>query len=539
MPELDIKLTDGRTMKHTLGDRAETIGRDRSCEIFVDDPSTSRQHARFTPTSRGFLVEDLGSKNGTLVNQRPTRSQVVHDGDRITIGTVEVIYHDAASAGRDSVVVEDDDFASTRATRYVSQERKLLLSHQRLQMIYELSDRLTRLRDREELLEDVLSVCFEALYFERGAVGVRGPGQRTVDWTVVRNLSTTDGDMKISGSLVRRALDHGERAIFSDAGKDAGDPTLSIVQHGIRSAMCVPLAHHDEVLGVIYGDRTSTSAEYTKEDIDFLAAIARQASIGLINARHAEEQKKLAQLQHDLDLARQIQTELLPAHMPAEPEFEVAALNDPGNRVSGDYYDVIETGDGRYWLLIADVTGEGVPASLLMANLQAAVRVTIADTDEPGELLTRWNRLICANTDSSKFITCLLALIDPERRSIRFASAGHHMPLIITPGAKSLQRLEGAPGFPLGVEPDCTFPTTEHVLEAPRGMFLIYTDGVIEARNPQGTEFGEDALHATLAAHDARDPQSAVDQVRQAVAQFAAGAPQSDDITILAARIGQ
>jgi len=116
----------------------------------------------------------------------------------ITIGTVEVIYQDAASTGRDSVVIEDDDNSATRATRYVSQDRKLLLSHQRLQMIYELSDRLTRLRDREELLEDVLSVCFEALYFERGAVGVRSPGERTVDWAVVRNLSSDDGDMKIS-----------------------------------------------------------------------------------------------------------------------------------------------------------------------------------------------------------------------------------------------------------------------------------------------------------------------------------------------------
>jgi sigma-B regulation protein RsbU (phosphoserine phosphatase) len=112
------------------------------------------------------------------------------------------------------------------------------------------------------------------------------------------------------------------------------------------------------------------------------------------------------------------------------------------------------------------------------------------------------------------------------------------MPLIITPDAKSPQRIECTPGFPLGVQPDCAFPTTEHVLEAPRGMFLMYTDGVIEARNPDGAEFGEDALHAALVSDETLDPQSVVDNVRRAVAQFASGAPQSDDITILAARIG-
>lgn len=538
MAELDIRLTDGRRMRHTLGDRAETIGRDQSCEIFVDDPSTSRRHARFSPTSEGFLVEDLGSKNGTLVNHRPTRSQVVHDGDRITIGTVEVTYHDGAAKTKDSVVVADDDFATTRATRYVSQERKLLLSHQRLQMLYELSDRLTRLRSRAELLDDVLSVCFETLYFERGAVGVRRPGQRSVEWAVVRNLGDADGDMKISGSLVRRALEHGERAIFSDAGQEAPDPSVSIVQHGIRSAMCVPLAHQDEILGVIYGDRTSTSTEYTKEDIDFLAAIAGQASIGLINARHAEEQKKLAQLHYDLDLARTIQTRLLPSRMPSEPGFEAAALNDPGNRVSGDYYDVIATDDGRYWLLIADVTGEGAPASLLMANLQAAVRVTIADGDPPAGLLTRWNRLICENTDSSKFITALLALVDPASRTIQFASAGHHMPLVRRPGDANPIKLEGQPGLPLGVELSAEYATTEHQIEESGAVFLVYTDGVIEARNPEGAEFGEPALQSALAESPPSDPRAAVEHIRDAVTQFAAGAPQSDDITILAARIG-
>lgn len=534
MAELHIRLPSGATNRYRLTGVVQTIGRDAGCEIPVDDPSTSRRHARFVPTPQGFIVEDLGSKNGTLVNNAPCTPQTLRDGDEIVLGSVVVQFRDMAAHPPTSVVIADDVPASN-ATRYASRERQIILPQQRLQMIYDLSERLTTLRDQAGLLDEAMDICFETLQFERGAVGVRRQRGRGVDWPVVRNLRGAEGELTISRTLLSRALELGERAIFTAGDGRTADPTVSMVQHGIRSAMCVPFIHHDEVLGVIYGDRQTTSTVYTKEDIDFLAGIARQVSIGLINWRLLEEQQQMVRLKHDIEVARGIQGGLFPRALPENERIRVAAINDPGQRVSGDYYDLIELPDGRFWCLLADVTGEGVSAALLMANFQAVVRATIEECEDPGILLGRWNTIVCRNTSSSRFITCLLALVDPARRTIRMANAGHHSPMLVR--ERGVETLEVEASFPLGVVPHAEYPTGESQVGAEPFTLLVYTDGVIEALDPAGNIYGVDRMKKLL--HDVRDinPVVLTRQLRKSVAGFVGEAPQSDDITILAARV--
>ncbi|MEK6677480.1 MAG: SpoIIE family protein phosphatase [Planctomycetota bacterium] len=538
MSELIIRLPDGRTFKHVLTGEPQVIGRDATCDIFVDDPSASRRHARLRKVPGGYVVEDLGSKNGTLVNDSPSASQVLKSGDHLLIGSVTAIFSDAPALSSPSVVVEDDTQASL-ATRYVTSNKRLLLSQRRLEMIYELSERLTTLQHRDRLLEGALDICFETLQFERGAVGVRRPNQRTVEWPVVRNLRGVEGELTISRTLLNRALEHGERATFTAGGSSSSDPTVSIVQHGIRSAMCVPLIHGEQVLGVIYGDRTTSSTVYAQEDVDFLAAIAHQVTIGLVNCQLLDEQRQMIRLQHDLDLARKIQTGLFPSRLPSREGLQVAALNDPGQRISGDYYDVVEVGDNRFWCIMADVTGEGVSAALLMANLQAAVRVTIESATDPGDLLTQWNRLICRNTDASKFVTCLCALIDLPTHTIRFSSAGHLPPWLVSMGALDPEELlVSEAGFPLGIEADVVYPSRCVELNHGPFLFFTYTDGVIEAMDADGRHFGRDRLKSLLAQHREVPPAALIRHVRREVSQYVGPAPQSDDITMLAVRVG-
>lgn len=535
MAELVITLTDGRVLRKLLPSKPVVLGRDAACDIPIDDPSTSRRHARLTPTSGGFVVEDLGSKNGTLVNDVPCKNSPLKSGDRVLMGSVLAVYQEEP-VSTPSVVVSDDPNAS-RATRYAPQEQRLLLSQRRLETLYELSERLTMLQDRDALLDNAMNVCCEILHFERGAIGIRRRNQRMLDWPVIRNLRGAEGELTISRTLLNRALEHGERAIFT-AGQAASDPTVSMVQHGIRSAMCVPLVQGETTIGVIYGDRTSTSTSYATEDIDFFAAIARQISIGLINAQLLEDQKQMVALQHDLDLARTIQTGLLPKTLPNTNELRIAALNDPGRRVSGDYYDVIERPDGRVWCFVADVTGEGAPAAIQMANLQAVVRATIGESDDPGKLLARWNDFICRQTHRSRIITCVLALIDPKARTIAVAGAGHYPPLLISESAREPREADMDAGFPLGVMDDSTYESKTTELGPSANMMFCYTDGIIEAWNPAGDGFGMERLRQALAQHSEFNPGALVKQIRKQVSAFAAGAEQSDDITMLAARIG-
>ncbi len=537
MAELRITLPDGRTVRHTLGAEPEDIGRDSVCEIAIDDPSASRRHARFSPTAHGYLVEDLGSKNGTLVNSTPCASKLLKDGDEIQIGSTVAVYATAAFAPSGTVVLADER-STSHATHYVPKDKELSLSQKRLEMIYKLSARLITLQSQDLVLETAMDICYETLAFERGAVAIRPRAGRGLDWPVIRNLRGAGGEITISRTLLRRALEYGERAIFTDDGSGPVDPTVSMVQHGIRSAMCVPLIHGDETIGVIYGDRLSTSTAYTDEDIDFLAGIAQQVTIGVINSRLAEDQQEMIRLNHDIDLARSIQTGLFPSVLPDRPGFHVAALNDPGHHVSGDYYDVIDADDGRVWLLIADVTGEGMAAALLMANLQAAVHVTMQATNDPGILLSQWNRLICRNTDATKFITCLLALIDPATGHIELSTAGHHQPLVVRTSTDSVEELEADARYPLGVVEDAQYETTKIELGTDPFTIFLYTDGVIEAMNPDRKLFGVERLRELLQVEPDISPESLVKKLRKSLTDFAAGAAQSDDITMLAARVG-
>ena len=172
MAELKITLADGRTMRHTLGTEPEEIGRDSTCDIPLDDPSASRRHARFTPTAHGYLVEDLGSKNGTLVNNASCTSKLLKDGDEIQIGSAAVLYVSSASVSVGTVVVSDED-TSSHATHYVAKDKQLALSQKRLEMIYQLSARLVTLQSQDLVLETAMDICYETLSFERGAVAIR------------------------------------------------------------------------------------------------------------------------------------------------------------------------------------------------------------------------------------------------------------------------------------------------------------------------------------------------------------------------------
>jgi serine phosphatase RsbU (regulator of sigma subunit) len=534
MPELTITLPDGRVRQHRLTGAPATIGRDLACEIAIDDPSTSRRHARLVPTEQGYYVEDLGSRNGTLVNDEPCTKALLKNGDRILVGAALAVYRDTIATSGSVVIAEEGTVAEHR-THYVPRDARLALSQRRLEMIYELSERLTTLQSQSELFENAMSICVETLHFERGAIGIRRPGSRAVDWPVVRNLRGAEGELTISRSLLSRALEYGERAMYTEDSAKA-DPTVSMVQHGIRSAVCVPLIHGTEILGVIYGDRTSTSTVYTPEDADFLAAIARQLSIGLVNSRLLESQREMALLERDLEVARNIQKSLFPTKMPQRPGLSFGALNDAGRRVSGDYYDVIERPDGRIWFLVADVTGEGVAAALLMANLQAAVRVTAGESDDPGVLLTRWNQLVHQNSARNRFITGVLALLDPAARSIRIGNAGH-FDVILMEAGQAPRDLETDGGLPLGVSEGTTYESRTIALPPGPCTVFSFTDGIVEARNAEGGLYERARLIAALAERPDENPQALVKRVRKDVANFAGAAPQSDDITILAARL--
>jgi len=534
MARLRVEYADGRRTDVALDAPEVVIGRDETCDVTLDDTITSRRHARLYRDAGGhYWIEDMRSKNGTLLNEQPVVSARLKDGDRLLIGAC-VVRLELAPGGavRPRPVLGETQLGQTSA--WGIQER-LQLPRKRLERLYELNERLTGLFDRDELLTEVLDICMNLLRFERAGIAVWRGEPHPPQWVRFLNVGGgVESEVRISDSLVERALHKAERIVVNDTASGAYNPTASMISNNIRSAMCVPMAYHDKVRGVVYGDRISSTGGYTREDIDFFAALGRLGAMGLANVQLVDEMRQRQQVEMQLQWARQVQSHLCPTEPLAVGGLTIDALNDPGQRVSGDYYDYYLRDDERVVLIIADVSGKGVPASLLMANMQAAIHVILAEETDLERAASALNDLICRNVGESRFITALFGLIDVESRVFEYVNAGHHAPFLLY-GDGRLEEVEVEPCLPLGVEADCAYSTGRIALDKGQTTLFLYTDGVPDAQNEAGDSFGEDRLRDALAASVKQPPADLVARIRRSIKQFTRNHLQTDDITMVAA----
>jgi len=237
-------------------------------------------------------------------------------------------------------------------------------------------------------------------------------------------------------------------------------------------------------------------------------------------------------LEREIAIAREVQRELLPRALPKARGIEIAAVCRPAVGVGGDFYDFLSRGDDRLGFVIADVSGKGIPAALLMAGLQASVRSVAVPGVSPSEANRRLNDLLHASTSDSRYATLVLVFYDGRERTLRYSNAGHHPPLLLR--RSGVERL-GANGLPIGALPCATYGEGARRVEA-GDMLALYTDGIIEAPSPEGEEYGTDRLVHVLVAHRARSGEDAAAAVLDDVARWTGGAPPHDDVTLVLAR---
>jgi serine phosphatase RsbU (regulator of sigma subunit) len=232
-------------------------------------------------------------------------------------------------------------------------------------------------------------------------------------------------------------------------------------------------------------------------------------------------------LEYELRTARQIQERMLPKALPAIGGWSLSTCWHPARTVGGDFYDCFPTGDGRVAFVIGDVTGKGVPAALVMATTCSLVRFVAEQLHMPGPMLARINDRLSADIPDKMFVTCLIAVLEPATGHLRFANAGHNLPLVRGRGeVRSLR----ARGMPLGLLPEMVYEEQETVIE-PGELLMLYSDGIVEARDPHRELFGDKRLAAHLAA--STPERDLTDTLCEAVSQFTGpGSEQEDDITM-------
>lgn len=259
-----------------------------------------------------------------------------------------------------------------------------------------------------------------------------------------------------------------------------------------------------------------------------LASLLRQIEFGKARRRHVAHEKEA---QEEIEEARQVEQSLLPKTLPALPGVTFAASRRAARSVSGDYLDAIPAGPQQVMLCIGDVIGKGVPAAMLMSNLQAAVRAGVAPGVEPGEMCARLNNAMCENMPSGKFITFFCGLLDAERKTLTYSNAGHGAPVLLRANGEIVRLDQG--GVVLGVFRDVAYQQATVAL-VPDDRLLLFTDGLTEAHNAEGEEFGDGRLIAE--AMMARQLVPAVLNERMLAAVTAFGALH-DDATLLVAAV--
>lgn len=543
-------------MTYPLRGDSVTIGRGPENSIQIIDSLMSRVHVRLKQTGGTWVVEDLRSRNGTLVNSQPVVSPVsLKAGDRIQIGDAVFVFESelapatgmAQDSGASGVKLApgDDGLAACRVLEIPTDQTQYATAairgepkgaEDRLKSIYEIGQLMQSSLDVDELLDKVMETVCDVLHPTYACILLYDKERDALVPKVVHRPPDTSYDIIISGSIMQRAMDDRVAVVMEDARRDKRfGAAESIVRHHIRSAICVPLISKGDVLGALYLATSEWDREYNDNDLQWAAGIGIQTALGIDVARlHAEAVAEHTR-ERDLEIARSIQMNLLPKSMPEVEGFEFGGICLPARMVGGDYFDIVTLDDGKLVLIIADVSGKGVPAALLLASARAFAQVESRSVTEDNiEIVVgRLNETICKESMSNMFISMFMAHFDPGKRRLTTCNAGHLYPILRRPDGKLIQLEAG--GCLLGVVPEMTFE--KESVEIPPGSILVsFTDGVTDAVNPKGEDFGEKRLIEFIHAHHDLSPQDFCHQLEQEVEDFQDGAEQFDDFTALVMR---
>src|SRR5213593_2947205 len=307
---------------------------------------------------------------------------------------------------------------------------------------------------------------------------------------------------------------------------------------GSSSVMAAALRYGNQDLGVLALANGLAGAAFSQGDFVVFKSLAEQSAFALYNAIIYSMANEKKRLDHDLEIARDIQRILLPSEAPMINGFQISGINVPARQVSGDYFDYIQVDAERLGVAIADVSGKGVPASLIMAICRSVLRAEAARNPSPADVLRKVNRQLYPDIKEDMFISMAYLILDHERDGVTLARAGHDAPLLYKRQSQTVTPVK-SPGMVVGIDSGSVFDrlTVDFAVPLERDDCLVlYTDGVTEALNTEGDEFGVNRIMQSVRASANEGAQAIVKKIIEDVRDFTGSAPQNDDITVIAIR---
>jgi serine phosphatase RsbU (regulator of sigma subunit) len=565
MAELIVNFPDRAPEQLQLGRLRITIGRSARNDVCVPDPFASRVHAEVRREGDQYVLQDLGSANGTYYNGSKLDTPVaLTHGGRIQIGETEIVFRDRESEPSLASPTIDDAplpaatiaFDSTQhttsglleaiegaRTQTSGRTRVADLMPARagvatadqgdlLALISKVGVTLLASATLDETLKQVARLVFDAVPAERCIIMLKddGGGELRVRAAEMHDRQRDVGEVRVSRTIIEEVVRQGRSVLTSDAQHDPRFMSSTVMFQGIRSVLAVPLGVGDGIFGMIYADSPFATSRFTEDHLKVLTTLGSVAAIRVENARLLEEHLAQERFDRELQLAREIQQRFLPTAPPAVTGFELQGISFPSYQIGGDYYDFILCDGGRLVVALGDVSGKGTAAALLMSSLHAAVHAQVASCRPIAETIGAVNHYLADNTPANRFVTLFYAELDSQTGSLAFINAGHNPPLIAH-AAGTVEQL-GSGGLPLGIMPGCEYREGRTQLQ-PGDVLVAYSDGVTEQTNPKGEEFGPARLQEVVSQNIERSAAAIRDKIEAALSAFAQGTPAVDDITLL------
>jgi serine phosphatase RsbU (regulator of sigma subunit) len=516
-----------------------SIGRQTDQDLRLRDACVSRRHATIQLTGSGYEIIDQNSSLGTFVNGARVHRAALRPGDTIQLGppgALKLRFHIGAPAHhyREPSLAEDLLSALSNISKGEKREPAPAREMEHLNFLLSAARKLNAGGARTDILHALLQLSIQLTGVERGFVFLHDdlhPEPRPEDRPMRLALGLrSDGtplldDSGISHRAIQTAIHSASRFYISDTWNDNATPSASMLAHSIRCIYCIPLRKHASnaepatLLGLLYLDSQIDASRLTSIDHELLETIANEAATLLENALLAEHEMRSRQTAEELVIAARIHASLMSNALPQAPFAALDARTIPCREIGGDFYDAVLLPDSLA-IVIADVSGKGIPASIVAATLQGIIHAQLLAHQPLADIAAVLNRFLCSRS-VGKYATAVLMNLKPDG-ALEWVNCGHPKPLLISAG--SVTPLEKS-NLMVGLIPDASY-TAASVQLQPGDSVLLATDGILEAENGSDEQFGNERFRACAAS-------ASIPEILQRVRSFQNQHPSDDDCTLL------
>jgi len=539
--------TDGnRYYSWLLEPGKHIVGRKEECEFYLPDRTVSRRHAEIEVVNGNdeIIIHDLGSHNGTCINgRRLTGSSTVRLNDTVMFGQVEFRVTSLDGPAKQA----NKTPTTTQLAQYDPEQSVVLNIKEALQplpskitdipelwsTLSEMARMLVLPEPKEVMLQRSLKLVSKVVPADRLAVLSTSPDKKSVYTDALLLSSDKDpGTFTLSKTIINEILTNKTSVLIGDSSSDARfAQQQSIVASNLKSAMAVPLFDEGKVLGILYADTANPLHRYSNDYLRLFATFGNIIASRLLNYTLINERQEKELMEAELDRAAQIQENLLTKDVPNLPGYAIHPFQEQCQAVGGDLYDLALLPDGKLFFLVADVSGKGMGAALLMSNILASFRIKYSDPQfDLAVAIKQVSIQLHKYTAAQDFATLFGGIIDPESHTLKFVNAGHNPPLVVRQNGDS-EFLE-ASGVMIGAF-DFSDWQLDETKFGPGDVLFVFTDGVSEANDSKDNQYGEDRIKEMIIKNRSGQPEAIARKLFDDIMVFVGDEPRADDITML------